>query len=182
MKNLIALTSLICIFNFCRAQEIPPAPEGKAVVYFARTASMGFAINFTYFDSAAVIGRFNGPKYIRYECDPGRHLFWARSENKDFIEADLEAGKIYFVEAAVKMGAVKAGVELIPIDPKDTKKMERVFKLMKKKSSEQFTEQELQIEAKNYNDVIVRGLEKYADEQKKGKSSKRLERNMFYQP
>src|SRR5258708_5671525 len=109
MKKFNVLLLLICVFNIhsiqLEAQEIPPAPEGKSVVYFVRSSSLGFAVNFSYFDSAALIGRFNGPKYIRYECAPGSHLFWARSENRSFVEAQLEAGKIYFIQAIPKMGA-----------------------------------------------------------------------------
>jgi len=72
------------------AQTIEPAPADKAVVYFVRASGMGALINFTFFDSDQVIGRFNGPKYLRYECEPGDHILWARSENKDFVQASLE--------------------------------------------------------------------------------------------
>lgn len=76
----VVLIFLLCSF-YSSAQSLTPAPTGKAVVYFVRPSLLGFAINFSYFDSTALIGRFNAPKYIRYECDPGPHLFWARSEN-----------------------------------------------------------------------------------------------------
>ena len=62
--NIIFLNSLFCI-----GQNIVPAPADKAVIYFVRTEI--FVTNFSYFDSVKLIGRFNGPKYIRYECDPG---------------------------------------------------------------------------------------------------------------
>ena len=110
------------------AQEISPAPDGKAAIYFVRTSALGFAINFSFYDSTKLLGKFNGPNYFRYECEPGSHLLWARSENRDFIEADLEAGKIYFIEAVPQMGAVKAGVKIYPIDPSDEKKMAKIFR------------------------------------------------------
>lgn len=181
MKTLFTLL----LFFFCTimssaAQNIEPAPADKAVVYFVRTSSLGFAINFTYLDSTRVIGKFNGPKYIRYECEPGVHLFWARSENRDFIEAEVEAGKIYFIEADVKMGAVKAAVELIPVDPKDSKKMNRILKFISKKPSEYFTVAELEDETNKMQDVITRGLDKYRSDKEKGKGTARLEKSMFY--
>jgi hypothetical protein len=183
MKEKI-LNTLFFIMSsvFCFGQDIKPAPEGKAVVYFVRTASAGFAINFTYFDSAKVIGRFNGPKYLRYECEPGKHLFWARSENRDFVEADVEAGKIYFIEAIPQMGAIKAGVGLQPIDSTDAKKIKKILKLIKKKDSESFTPEELAKETRNFKEVIERGLEKYDQEKGNTKKIQRLEKTMHIDP
>lgn len=161
-------------------QKLEPAPEGKAVVYFVRPSSLGFAINFSYFDSAQLVGKFNGPKYIRYECEPGTHLFWAKSENRDFLEAEVEAGRIYFIEAVVKMGAVKAAVNLRPVDPADTKAMTKILKLLDKKPSESFSSEELQAEANGMQDIIFKALEKYKEDKGKGKTGPRLEKSMYY--
>ena len=160
------------------AQDIPPAPENKAVVYFVRTSSLGFAINFSYFDSATLIGKANGANYFRYECEPGHHLFWVRSENRDYVEADVEAGKIYFIEAIPQMGAMKAQAVLKVITPSNEKAMSKIFKLMNKKSPETFTAEELQRQTDN--DIIQRGLEKYAEDKAKGKKIGKLERTAFY--
>jgi hypothetical protein len=179
-----AFAILVALVGFCSlyavAQTIDPAPADKAVIYFVRPSSLGFAINFSYLDSAQLIGKFNGPAYIRYTCDPGRHLFWARSENRDFVEADVEAGKIYFIEAIVNMGAVKAAVNLDPIDPNDEKRMKKILKLIAKKPSESFSDQELQTEEEKMQDVIIRGLEKYAADKQKGKTWPRLDKSMSY--
>jgi hypothetical protein len=181
MKKLTILSALL-FFSFLAsvAQTIEPAPEGKAVVYFVRTSALGFAINFSYFDSTQLIGKFNGPKYMRYECNPGSHLFWARSENRDFVEAELEAGKIYFLEAVPTMGGIKAGVQLVPVDAKDEKKMGKILKLINKKDPEIFTADELASGTKDFEDVISRGMEKYNDEKQKGKMAARLEKTMDY--
>lgn len=109
--NTIPLLSILLLAPvFIHAQGIQPPPPDKAVVYFVRSSSAGFAINFSYFDSTRLIGIFAGKGYFRYECEPGFHLFWARSENKDFVEAEVEAGKIYLIEAISQMGWVKAGL------------------------------------------------------------------------
>jgi len=181
MKKIILAIS-VYLFNTVAilAQEIAPAPNDKAVVYFVRVSSLGFAINFSYFDSARLIGKFNGPKYIRYECEPGSHLFWARSENRDFMEAEVEAVKIYFVEAVPQLGGLKAGVQLLPVDPADEKRMRKIMKLLNKKSSESFTGEELAQETKEMEDIIARGLEKYKEEKEKGKKTERLEKSMDY--
>lgn len=97
------------------AQGFQPPAEGKAVVYFTRVSSFGFAISFEYFHEDQYIGIFKGKNYLRYECDPGTHLFWASSENKEFITAELEAGGSYIVIVDIIMGIGKARVGFDPI-------------------------------------------------------------------
>jgi hypothetical protein len=169
---------LITASSFCQA--VAPAPSDKSVVYFVRTSSLGFAINFSYFDSTKLIGRFNGGKYIRYECNPGKHLLWVRSENRDFVEADLEPGKIYFLKANPSMGFNKAQVSLEQIDPNDPNKMKNVLKLLAKKPSEQFTESALAADTKDLQNVIERGMTKYAKDKASGTRTPQLNQALYY--
>lgn len=178
MKAITTLL-LVSILITAHAQEIPPPSEGKAVVYFVRTSSMGFAINFSYFHNDQFIGKFNGPKYMRYECDPGEHIFWARSENRDYISADLEAGKIYFIEAIPTMGGLKAQVILDPVLPTDAKRIAKIKKLMAKKPSESFTAAELGPENERLKDVIASGLERYQEKLGEGNIGY-LKKDMFH--
>jgi Fe-S-cluster formation regulator IscX/YfhJ len=127
-----------------------------------------------------LIGKFNGPAYIRYACKAGRHIFWARSENKNFVEADVEAGKIYFIEAIVNMGAIKAAVRLDPLDPDDQKRMKSVLKLIAKEPSESFSDDELRAQEKKMEAIITRGLEKYNADKQKGRTLARLNKDMYY--
>jgi hypothetical protein len=180
MKQAFILILALTISTLCTGQNLEPAPNDKAVVYFVRTSSMGFAINFSYFDSTKLIGRFNGPKYIRYECDPGKHLFWARSENRDFIHADLDAGKIYFVEAVPTMGAAKAAVMLLPIQAGNPKKMKPILKLLNKKPPVSFSEAQIAAETIELADAVQRGMERYAVEKAKGKKNMQLKKDMHY--
>jgi hypothetical protein len=179
-KKIIIPLLTVTSYMQLAGQEITAPPENKAVVYFVRTSSLGFAINFTYFDSASVIGRTNGTNYMRYECEPGHHLFWARSENRDFMEAELEAGKIYFLEAIPQMGAIKAGVQLQQIDPANEKKMNKVFKLMGKRNAESYAPEDLEKLTRDLQDVIGRGLAKYKEEKEKGETITLLDKSMYY--
>lgn len=169
MKNIAFIFTLLTslCFRFSNAQNniVPPSP-GKAVVYFVRPSNMGMAINFSYMDSAQLIGRFAGPAYIRYECEPGHHLFWARSENRDYVEADLAPDQIYFIQSMVAMGAVKAQVDLVPTNPKtDTKDMERMLKLIGKRPSEAFSADKLDSDRAQLAPAIERGLKTYSEEE-----------------
>ena len=181
MKNLAFALLALLSFSFSTRNEISPPPEGKAVVYFVRTASMGILINFNYFDKDKFIGKFHGHGYIRYECEPGEHVFWAKSENSDFVTADLEAGKIYFIEAVPKMGGLKARVRLMPVNPaQDAKPMRVIESLVSKRDAETFTADYLQTENEKWKDDIQKGLERYQEMVTKQEKIERVNKDMFY--
>ena len=173
MKKLLLIALMTLVNFFAYAQSIEPAPENKAVIYFVRSSSLGFAINFTYFDGPKVIGRFNGPKFLRYECEPGEHLFWARSENRDYVQANLEAGEIYVIHVVPQMGGIKAGVRLVPINSPNYE-MKKIQKLLTKGYSESFTEKELENLQLQMEDVTIRGLNKFEKSGEKAEMLKGL--------
>ncbi len=156
---LLTFLSLISISTFAQGFQAPA--EDKAVVYFVRPTALGAAINCRFFDNDQYIGRFNGGKYLRYECEPGEHLFWAKSENRDWITTELEAGKIYIVEAEVHMGGLKARVQLQPIVPDDEKRMKKINKLVSKKPSVTIKEADINKMNTKLEEYIKESLEKY---------------------
>ena len=158
MKFFFPLVAIMIMVS-SRAQTIEPAPADKAVVYFARASDLGALINFTFFDSTQVIGRFNGYKYMRYECAPGEHLFWARSENKDFVRAKLEAGKIYIIDVVPQMGAVKAAVRMYPVNSK-AYRLRPILRLFSKRDAVTFSESELERIQLKMGESIERGMER----------------------
>jgi len=91
-----------------------PTP-GKAMVYFMRPSGMAFAINFQIWDGTHFVGLSQAKSYFAYQCDPGGHLFLGIAENKIAIEADLEAGKSYYIGTNVRMGVVKARLDFTPV-------------------------------------------------------------------
>jgi hypothetical protein len=177
----IFLSLLFCIKVVATfAQNIPSAPADKAVIYFVRNSLVGMAINFSYFDGDKLIGRFNAPKYIRYECNAGKHLFWARSENRDFVEAEVEAGKIYFLHAVPQIGLLKARVTLEPVDTSDTKLVAKIKKMILNKDSQSFTEQQLTEDTFLLQLAIDTGTSKYLNDKTNGKIFKQLYPTMSY--
>ncbi len=93
---------------------LSPTKE-KAVVRFMRPSGFGFAINFNIWDGDKVIGNSVAKGQFDYLADPGKHLFVAVAENKTFLDAELEAGKVYYILTQVKMGIWKARVGLVPV-------------------------------------------------------------------
>lgn len=177
MKKILLFVLAIGICSQLFSQETEIKTDELATVYFVRANAMGGLINFTYFDGEQVIGRFNGPKYMVYKCKPGEHLFWARSENKSFVEANLEAGKTYLIDVVPKMGGLKASVKLVPVDVNDYK-MKRIQKIVTKKDSEMFTEEELASLQEEMTEIIARGMEKYKDFKEKDKEILQLSPTM----
>lgn len=117
-------------FSSLFAQGFIPPTEGKSVVYFVRLSAFGGADAFEYFHQDRYIGAFKGSNYLRYECEPGEQLFWASSENKEFLTSDLQAGGSYIVIVDIIMGFWKAHVGFTPISMNDTEKFERAKKLI----------------------------------------------------
>ncbi len=167
-----------CINGF--SQGFTPPSEGKAVVYITRVAKLGAAVNFRYFHNDQFISRFNAGKYIRYECEPGEHLFWAKSENRDFVTAELEAGKIYVIDAKVQMGGMKARVKLVPIDFSDPKYLAKIEKLVNKKPPHMLKEADMTKLKAKYEDDIAKSLDKYETTLKAQRTIAHLAPDMVY--
>jgi hypothetical protein len=190
MKRLFLLTVLSLTFAFSYSQELKKPSEGKSLVYFVRTSGMGFAINFKYFDGEKYLGKFNYGKYMAYEFEPGKHVFWAAAENKSVLEAELEAGKVYIINAEVRMGILYAEVELLPFDNnpnsyKNTKKYEKRKNLVINSISEQKeyvpNNEEVKNEEKDLESLIKNGLEKYDKLKVQGKEFTQMPKEMFFE-
>ena len=69
-------------------QSIDKPTEGKSLVYILKTGA-GMLLNFRVYDKDKFLGAIPSGKYLVYECEPGEHLFWAVSENRDYVEANL---------------------------------------------------------------------------------------------
>ncbi len=177
MKLIFALLLLLPVFSLS-AQDFRPAPADKAVVYFVRASGLGAIINFNHYDGEQLIGRFNAGKYLRYECAPGEHVFWARSENRSFVEADLAAGQTYVVEIVPMMGGLKANVLLVPIDPREKGVPKRIQKLLSRKAPQVFTDEELAKWADNSSGRTENGLERYEKLAEKDRSLPQLTAEM----
>lgn len=170
-KTLLALFVLAISMNV-QAQfkkKLVPPSEGKTVIYFLRTTSLGSLMNIRYFDNDKYIGKFNGRSYIRYECEPGDHTFWIKAENIDVLKATLEEGKIYLVETNAVMGAFSAGAKFRVIDFSKKNQLKRINRLFEKKEESTFTEKELEEGQTKNQEVIKKGLKKVQKKLKKKK-------------
>ncbi|HSC93943.1 MAG TPA: hypothetical protein VLC73_03160 [Burkholderiales bacterium] len=122
----IALAALMsgCAGTISNMREVPPgsaitAPEpGKAVVVFTRTSGFGAAIQSSVFEvrnnRPALIGILAAKTKVAYKAEPGNYLFMVLGENADFLIADLQPDKTYYVDVVPRMGLWKARFSLEP--------------------------------------------------------------------
>lgn len=140
-----------------RGQGFWQPTEGNAAIYFVRTSSLAFAVNFSFFHERKYIGDFGGRNYLRYECAPGTHLFWASAENCDFIHAEVKAGGTYVVVVDVDLGDSVAHVRFKPITV-TSREFERVKKLVDRKKPVHFTAGKLKEEQSRKQRLIDRTM------------------------
>jgi len=178
MKISLIVTSLI-FFNslISVGQDIEPAPDDKTVVYFMNIPGFSTASisDIYYFDNETFIGICKGKNYFRYECEPGEHVFSVRERYPDFIEADIEAGKIYFIQVSVSGGAY--GI-LYPVDPRKPKSMKKILKLINKEPPKSFYAEDFEVE--NLNQILKEITDEYMEFKVNGKKILTLEKTMYY--
>lgn len=84
-----------------------PAP-GKALVYFVRTQVAGAAISVQLVADRKALGWTRSKTFVVFEGDPGKHEFASISEGGALLDADLLPDRIYYVQVAIHMGALRA--------------------------------------------------------------------------
>lgn len=134
-KLVIALILFVSTLSYGQKtdfQEIKKPSAGKSLVYLIRSNGIGAALNFRVYDKENFIGKISSGTYIVYETNPGEHIFWAASENRDFVKANLNADQVYVIDVEGKMGMVLAAVNLNPLDPNNKKDQNKFYKVIKR--------------------------------------------------
>lgn len=98
--------------TFSQDHPLGAPEEGKALVYVVRPTSLGYAIKsfFIVDDTPAGINR--GSSYFFVQVEPGRRVFWSKSENVDALELEVEAGSTYYLQQHVQVGGFRARTKL----------------------------------------------------------------------
>lgn len=97
--------------------KLEPPPADKAMVVFLRPSKYAYKVSAVVFDGDDFVSVIMSRSYLTYLTEPGQHMFMVISEAADFLEADLEGGKIYFALVAARMGAWRARFSLVPVTP-----------------------------------------------------------------
>jgi len=114
--TLVAAVLCVGMQTGCYMTHIRPADEqgalprpspGKALVVFARPSGYLLVLETRLYDGDRLIGVLNTKNYALYEATPGKHSFNAMGQSRDrshfnsfgfdFVDADLSAGRTYYI-------------------------------------------------------------------------------------
>lgn len=156
---IFTLTSFISLL----AQGFQPPAKGKAVIYFVNFKKKD---SFEYFHQDKYIGIIKkGGNYLRIECEPGEHLFWASAENKEFVTATLLEGGSYIVVCAAKMGMWSKRVKLTPIVEDDDLFLKSKI-LINENEPVKITESAIEVRNNELVDFIANIMDRYKNDWK----------------
>lgn len=147
-----------------RSAEAPTLAPGPndAVVYFVRPAKLGMAINFWAFVDQTPVGMTKGGSYLATTVPAGEHVLWSRSGNVSSLKMSLEAGKTYYIQQEVKMGGLRARVNLALIDEAAGK--EAIAKSKFSDLTDEGTERGAEFVAAEYQEAVTNARAPGAEE------------------
>jgi len=93
--------------------DLPAPAEGKALVVLFLASKRSGGTHATLADDGTFITHLVKRTCFFYQAEPGHRIFSVVGEAADFLEADLEAGKTYYILVAPRMGAWKARFSLV---------------------------------------------------------------------
>jgi hypothetical protein len=179
MKTKILSVSLILLLSGYSAlfsQGFQPPPPEKAVVYFVR-ASKYFKIHVEHFNQDKYIGKLPRGTYLRYECDPGKQLFWANSDTVTFITADLKKNETYLVFTYVTFGRRKGNVIFDPVYATDNR-FNEAKETINSKPPVVTPQSKIDEMNKKLAEFIPKQLKRFEEAQKTGKIFKHIAPDM----
>ena len=97
------------------ADKVTPDSE-HAVINFYRMENLIGQVPFDIWDENGFVASTKAGEYFQLKVKPGKHKYIALSERYAVLDANVEAGKEYFVEFDVDMGWNQAHVQIIPMD------------------------------------------------------------------
>ncbi len=93
---------------------IPTPPEGKGQVVFFRPGGTGFAIGCLVNEKGQKVSSLGAGRYFVMVAGPGRHEFTVKSEAKDTLALEVEAGETQYATCRIKMGIMIGRPDLAP--------------------------------------------------------------------
>lgn len=102
------------------APEQNPVPEpGKALLVFVRASYYGAMFTASVFnapdDGIEFLGAVDNHQKLAVQMQPGRHRLMVFDENADFLDAELVAGRTYYVLVSPRPGALSMRFSLFPL-------------------------------------------------------------------
>lgn len=96
------------------AIAIPAPPEGQGQVVFFRSGGMGLALGCSVNENGQKVSSLGAGRYFVMVARPGRHEFTVKSEAKDTLALEVEAGETQYATCRIKMGIIVGRPDLAP--------------------------------------------------------------------
>jgi hypothetical protein len=101
-------------------ETLPPIADGKGRIIFWRSGTMmGGAIGCGVNIGTERISAMGAGKYFILDLAPGAYEFNAKSEAKDVLNTEVEAGETSFVKCTIRMGMMVGRPNLSPSTPEE---------------------------------------------------------------
>jgi hypothetical protein len=108
--------------QFTKQHPLGEVNPDKALIYVVRPTSAAFGIKSFFLCDDEILGINRGKSYFFAHVEPGKHVFWSKSENVDALELEVKAGKTYYIQQRIRMGAFRARTKLEVLDEADGEK------------------------------------------------------------
>lgn len=123
MKNLkigfINILLFIILGTLNTTAQIPQPEEGKGLVVFYRQKKFsGGAVKFSVKDSDKTYGQLTNGSVVKAQVGPGERTFWSQVISSDAIILTIEEGKVYYIKATVRTGALAGRPKFSQVDEK----------------------------------------------------------------
>jgi len=116
---LLALAACSTTESMRDARPLPPPGPDQAKVIVYRTSAFGESAHFPVFEildsGGKLLGFTETDCYFEIVGPPGVHLFLTWGEGDEYVEADFQPGKTYFLRAFSKFGIVRPRPGLAPV-------------------------------------------------------------------
>lgn len=100
-------------------QVFPPPQPDKGIVYFFRESKfMGCAVSYNVKEGDKILGPIANGTYFFVIEEPGTHTYTASTEASVSRTVNVEAGKTYYIECSVEIGAFagRPGMHIVTED------------------------------------------------------------------
>ncbi len=168
MKIYSFILFLFFFSNLYSQDSINPLVQ-KATVYIVRNRTSGLH-TFDFYNNNKYIGKSSGSSHLMYQCEAGKQVFWAVADNKYFLEVNLEPNETYIIEVLKESGFIKGNVKLELIK-KGSDYFNYLEKIVQKKKSVQFTDDEIRIQNIKRREFIIESLKNRKDRKENGIST-----------
>lgn len=117
--NLLLSPDLLGYSTMMNSKELNEPDSNHAVINFVMPKGLPNEVPFGIWSQNGYEGSLKGGDYFQISVKPGKHTFISKFAHYSIVEADVEAGKEYFIKLHFGLGWDKAHFKMSPLDIRD---------------------------------------------------------------